>query len=151
LAAQNITEFPRGFGEALEALKTRKNYGKGESLYRRGQAGRGIYLVESGSVRLEAISEVEQGPFGTAGPGAILGLCETVSGHPYFLSAEAVGPVQVAFVQRAQLLRFLREQHEQCMQVVRLLSEDLHLLYESFRARRQDFAEAKRRVSRKVN
>jgi CRP-like cAMP-binding protein len=151
LAAQTTTEFPRGFGQALEALKTRKTYGEGESLFRRGQAARGIYLVESGSVRLEAIDEVEQGPFGTAGPGAILGLCETVSGHPYCLSAQAAAPVQVAFVQRAALLGFLRESHEHCMQVVRLLSEDLHLLYESFRARRQDYAEARRRVSRKVN
>lgn len=151
MAAQTITEFPRGFGQALEGLKTRKNYNSGESLFRRGQAARGIYLVESGSVRLEAINEIEQGPFGTAGPGAILGLCETVSGHPYFLSAEAAGAVQVAFVPRASLLHFLREHHEHCMNVVRLLSEDLHLLYESFRTRRQDYAEAKRRVSRKVN
>lgn len=151
MATQSITEFPRAFEQALEALKTRRNIDEGENLFRRGQAAQGIYVVENGSVRLEAINDVEQGPFGTAGPGAILGLCETVSGHPYFLSAEAATPVRVAFVPRAHLLRFLREHHEQCMHVVRLLSEDLHLLYESFRARRQDYAEAKRRVSRKVN
>ena len=151
MAAQTITEFPGGFRQALEALKTRKNYGPGEVLFRRGQAARGIYLVESGSVRLEAINGVEQGPFGTASQGAILGLCETVSGHNYFLSAEAVTPVSVAFVSRVALLRFLREHHDYCMHVVRLLSEDLHLLYESFRARRQEDAISKKRTSRRLN
>jgi len=40
----------------------------------------------------------------------------------------------IAFVPRDSLLEFLRRHCDFCMQVVRLLSEDLHRLYHKFRS-----------------
>jgi hypothetical protein len=40
---------------------------------------------------------------------------------------------QIAFIRRKELTKFLRENPEVCMQVVRMLSQDLHGAYERVR------------------
>jgi CRP-like cAMP-binding protein len=57
-----------------------------------------------------------------------------MSGEKYRITAEAGEPTTAGFIPRAELLEFLREHAEYCMQVVRLLSEDLHGLYHKFRS-----------------
>jgi CRP-like cAMP-binding protein len=52
-----------------------------------------------------------------------------MSGERYRISAEAGEQPAAAFVPREQLLEFLREHGDFCMEVVRLLSADLHVLY----------------------
>jgi CRP/FNR family transcriptional regulator, cyclic AMP receptor protein len=69
-----------------------------------------------------------------AGPGEVLGLSSTLSGKPYELTAETLDSSQVVFVKRKDLLRFLREHPDACLQVVHLLSGDLHGAYERVRA-----------------
>jgi hypothetical protein len=41
---------------------------------------------------------------------------------------------QVAFVRRKDMLRFLRAHRDACLQVVHLLSQDLHTAYDRVRA-----------------
>jgi hypothetical protein len=41
---------------------------------------------------------------------------------------------QVAFIRRKDLLRFLRDHREACLQVVHLLSQDLHVAYDRVRS-----------------
>jgi CRP/FNR family transcriptional regulator len=69
-----------------------------------------------------------------AGPGEVLGLSAAVSGGRHELTAEALESVQVAAVRRKDLLRFLQEHCDVCLQVVNLLSEDLHAAYDRVRA-----------------
>ena len=79
-----------------------------------------------------------------ASPGEVLGLSAVLAGGPYEggphesgsheggayeATAEVMEPVQVARVRRGDLLHFLREHAEICMQVVNLLSADLHEAY----------------------
>jgi len=61
-------------------------------------------------------------------------LSSTLSGQPYELTAEALDACQVVFVKRKDLLRFLRDHREACLQVVHLLSGDLHSAYERVRS-----------------
>jgi CRP/FNR family transcriptional regulator, cyclic AMP receptor protein len=68
-----------------------------------------------------------------AGPGEVLGLSATMSGKPYELTAEVMDSVQVAFIKRKDLLKFLREHREACLQVVHLLSQDLHTAFDRVR------------------
>lgn len=69
-----------------------------------------------------------------AGPGEVLGLSATMSGQQYEVTAEMLDPSQVAFVRRKDLLRFLRDHREACLQVVHLLSQDLHQAYDRVRS-----------------
>ena len=91
--------------------------------------------MESGEVRvLLSAGQSQRQLLEVVGPGTVLGLSESMSGEKYRITAEAGEPTTAAFIPREELLEFLREHGDFCMQVVRLLSEDLHGLYHKFRS-----------------
>ena len=53
-----------------------------------------------------------------AGPGEVLGLGAALSNTPYEITAELLDSSQVVFIRRKELLKFLRENREICLQVV---------------------------------
>lgn len=123
------------FREALHGIKSVQIYSKGATLFQQGTGVTGVYLVESGQVRvLLPTNQSGRQLLEVAGPGTILGLSESMSGDNYRVTAEAGDHTTVAFVPRESLLEFLRQHGDFCMQVVRLLSEDLHGLYHKFRS-----------------
>jgi len=117
--------------QALHGLRSVPVDAKGKPLFQRGQPSQGIYLVEEGEVKLllSSGSNAEARPFEVAGPGAVLGLSETVSGGTYKLTAEAGDGARISYIERDAFLHFLHRDHQLCLQIVRLLSEDLHSLY----------------------
>ena len=120
---------------ALEDLKSRRRYEQRGMLFREGERCAGVYLVEKGNVRLLVpLRSKQQKVLEMAGPGAALGLSEAMSGTPHRLTAEADQVVEVAFIERMALMKFLRRHHDVCLQLVAILSEDLHGLYQTFRA-----------------
>ncbi len=92
-------------------------------------------MVESGEVRVLLPTGPNQRQLlEVSGPGTMLGLSENMTGENYRVTAEAGDETTAVFVPREELLSFLREHCDFCMQVVRLLSEDLHGLYDKFRS-----------------
>ncbi len=90
--------------------------------------------VESGEVRvLLPNSQHEKQLLEVVGPETMLGLSENMSGETYRVTAEARDRATVSFIPRENFIEFLREHGDFSMQVVRLLSEDLHGLYQKFR------------------
>jgi CRP-like cAMP-binding protein len=105
-----------------------------EPLFRRGDACRGIYMVEEGRVRLLLAAEQPSSvAFEIAGPGSVLGLAETLSGADYKLTAEAQMGTRLTYIDRQRFLSHLSEDQHFCLQIVQLLSEDLHSLYHRVR------------------
>ena len=120
------------FWKALAPMKSVREYAAGVTLFERGKSAQGIYFIEQGRVRI--LLDRNAGKlFEVAGPGSVLGLTESVSGNSYKSTAEVAERANVGFVKRSDLLDFLREHCEICMQIVQLLSEDLHVLYHEFR------------------
>ncbi len=121
--------------QALQGIKSVRRFPKGATLFQQGSAVTGVYLVESGEVRvLLSAGQSQRQLLEVVGAGTILGLSESMSGEKYRITAEASDQATVAFIPRKEFLEFLREHAEFCMQVVRLLSEDLHGLYHKFRS-----------------
>jgi CRP-like cAMP-binding protein len=120
--------------QALHGIKSVKIYSKGSTLFRRGMAVNGLYVIDSGRVRI--LLPTPHGPqlLELGGPGTVLGLSETMSGDDYRVTAQAEDHVTASFVPRDSFVEFLRLNCDYCMQVVRLLSEDLHGLYHKFRS-----------------
>jgi CRP-like cAMP-binding protein len=120
--------------QALHGIKSVKVYSKGSALFHRGARVTGLYVVDSGRVRI-LLPTPNGRPqlLEIAGPGTVLGLSETMSGDDYRVTANAEDHVTASFVPRDQFVEFLRVNCDYCMQVVRLLSEDLHGLYHKFR------------------
>ena len=121
--------------QALRGLMTSHVFPRGAALYQQGTVAAGIYLVEKGAVRvLLPAGENQNQLLEVVGAGAILGLSESMSGDRYRVTAEADEQTIAAFIPRKIFLDFLDGHHEFCMQVVRLLSENLHGLYHKFRS-----------------
>jgi CRP-like cAMP-binding protein len=121
--------------EALREIKTVRQFPKGALLFQQGSPVTGVYLVESGEVRVFLPTGSRQKQLlEVAGPRTILGLSESMSGEDYRVTAEAGDQTSAAFIPRQDFLEFLRAHGDFCVQVVRLLSEDLHGLYHKFRS-----------------
>jgi CRP-like cAMP-binding protein len=120
---------------ALHGIKSIRAYSKGTTIFQQGTAATGVYVVESGQVRVLLPTHHSRPQLlELAGPGTILGLSESMSGDNYRVTAQAEDHATVAFIPRDSFLEFLRGHCDFCMQVVRLLSEDLHGLYHKFRS-----------------
>lgn len=121
--------------QALRPMMTPRVFPKGATLYREGTMAVGIYVVEEGAVRVLLPSIERQSQLlEVAGAGTILGLSESLSGDSYRVTAEAEEQTAAAFIARKSLVELLDSHQEFCMQVVRLLSENLHGLYHRFRS-----------------
>jgi len=119
---------------AFDSIKDVINVARGETLFHEGRAPRGIYVLCEGRVKLSVCSEHgKRLMLRIAGPGEVLGLSATMSGKPYELTAEAMDSAQVAFIKRKDLLKFLHDHREACLQVVHLLSQDLHVAFDRVR------------------
>lgn len=133
-----VEEFPNklppGLWSALEAIGLRRTYASGQLMFQFGRPATGVYLVQTGEVDLLLPTSARRERFfEKAGPGVVLALSEAISGDLCKLTARAADRTQVAFVSRERLLEFLRHHQVFCMQIVRLLSEDLHVLYRKYR------------------
>jgi len=121
--------------EAFDGIKTAQSCPKGTVLFREGQPARGVFLLCEGRVRLSICSESgSRMTLRIATAGEVLGLSAALTGADYEVTAEALDQVKVAAVRRKELLRFLHDHREVCLQVVNLLSEDLHVAYDRVRA-----------------
>ena len=128
-------DLPADALEAFDAIKTVGIYPRGAILFTEGHPARGVFVLCDGRAKLSVCSE--QGKRLTlriAGPGELLGLSAVLSGAAYEVTAEMLDNSQVAFVKRKELLRFLRTYRDACLQVVHLLSQDLHTAYDRVRA-----------------
>ena len=121
--------------KAFDGIKSSQTCPKGTVLFREGQPARGVFLLCKGRVRLSVCSESgRRMSLRVAGTGEVLGLSAALAGGHYEVTAEALEQVQVGVVRRKDLLAFLHEHPSVCMQVVNLLSEDLHQAYDRVRA-----------------
>jgi len=121
--------------QEFDGIKSFQTYPRGTVLFREGQTAHSVFLVCEGRVRLSVCSESGRRlTLRTASAGEVLGLSAALSGGRYEVTAEVVDAVRAAEIGRKELLQFLRGHREVCMQVVNLLSEDLHVAYDRVRA-----------------
>jgi len=121
--------------QEFDGIKSIQTCPKATILFREGQPARGVFLLCQGRVRYSVCSESgRRMTLRVASAGEVLGLSAALSGACYEVTAEALESVQVAEIRRKDLLHFLRAHREVCMQVVHLLSEDLHVAYDRVRA-----------------
>ncbi len=120
---------------ALQGIKSVRRFPQGATLFQQGSVVTGVYLVESGEVRvLLSTGQTKKQLLEVVGAGTMLGLSESMTGGKHRVTAEAGDQATVAFIPRKEFLEFLRQHAEFCMQVVRLLSDDLNGLYHKFRS-----------------
>lgn len=88
-----------------------KVYPKGSTLFVEGQAARGVYVLCSGRVKLSINSvDGKRLIMRIAGPGDLLGVHATLTGHSYEATAETFSRCRVTFATRRDLLGLLERQ-----------------------------------------
>lgn len=133
--ARLFSDLPAESLKEFDALKALASYPRGTILFRGGHLPRGIFIVCQGRVRLSVSSESGRRlTLRIAGPGEVLGLSACLAGSPYEMTAELLDSAQVAMVKRKDLMSFLHDHREACLQVVNLLSQDLHFAYDRVRS-----------------
>lgn len=132
VAAANVS---RELETALRAIAEPRVFPKGTPLFKQGETADGFYILEKGSVQvlLEAGENLSQF-LDEAGPGSLLGLSDSMAGERYRTTAEASIETSAGFVDRERFVQFLAKRQEFCMEIVRLLSASLDLLYHKFRS-----------------
>jgi CRP/FNR family transcriptional regulator len=132
---RTFCDVPADSLRAFDDIKSRRTYPRNTILFAEGRPVRGIYLLCDGRAKLSICAEGgKRLTLRVAGPGEVLGLGATLSNTPYEITAELLDASQVVFVRRKELIKFLREHPEVCMQAVRMLSQDLHGAYERVRS-----------------
>lgn len=127
-------DMPADSLRAFEEIKSVGNYPRNTILFAEGRPVRGIYLLCDGRAKLSICSDGgKRLTLRVAGPGEVLGLGAALSNTPYEITAELLDTSQIVFIRRKELMKFLREHPDVCMQVVRMLSQDLHGAYERVR------------------
>ena len=120
--------------KALHGISSVRLFPKGTTLFQRGSEVTGFYVVETGKVHVLLLTGRGQNQLlEVVGPGAVLGLSESITGGEYRITAEAGDETTATYIPREEFLEFLRAHGESCMQVLRLLSQDLHRWYGEYR------------------
>lgn len=118
----------------FDEIKTQATYPKNAILFAEGRPVRGIFILCDGRAKLSICADNgKRLTLRIAGPGEVLGLGAALSNTPYEITAELLDNSQVVFVRRKDLMKFLREHRDICLQVVHMLSQDLHGAYERVR------------------
>src|SRR5271166_806090 len=132
---RTFCDMPADSLRAFEEIKLSGSYPRNATLFSEGRPVRGIYLLCDGRAKLSICAENgKRLTLRIAGPGEVLGLGAALSNTPYEVTAELLDSARVVFVRRKELVKFLREHPAVSMQVVRLLSQDLHGAYERVRS-----------------
>jgi CRP/FNR family transcriptional regulator len=121
--------------QAFDEIKTLGSYPRAAILFAEGRPVRGIFILCDGRAKLSIRAENgKRMTLRIAGPGEVLGLGATLSNSPYEVTAELLDNTRIVFVRRKELAKFLRDYPSVCLEVVRMLSHDLHGAYERVRS-----------------
>lgn len=132
---RTFCDLPSDALQAFDEVKELAKVARGATLFQEGRQPRGIFVLCEGRAKLSVCSGGgKRLMLRVAGPGEVLGLSAAMSGKAYEVTAEMLDEAQVAFVRRKDLLKFLRDHREACLQVVHLLSQDLHTAYDRVRS-----------------
>jgi CRP-like cAMP-binding protein len=106
-----------------------RTYLRQSELFSAGTPSEGVYLIEKGTIAIQMISDEAGSVSQQSGPGALLGLSEVMTGEDHKFKAVALEDCEICFVGRDEFLEFLRQNQVCCLEVVELLSHNLHNVY----------------------
>lgn len=110
----------------MDALAASERLPKGTVLFRQGESPRGVWVLHRGRARLTLRNDAGKSvPYRTVRAGYVLGLPAVILDVPYLFTAELMERSEVAFIERRQMLQFLRQRADLCFDVVQQLGGEL--------------------------
>jgi len=119
---------------AFDEIQRRAPCPTGAVLWREGQELSGVYVLHNGRVSVLPFGAKGGQPGArTAADGEILGLSAVICGCRSRDTAQTFGPCDIGFIDREDFIDLLRNHPELAFRLVRVLSQQLCTVFESFR------------------
>jgi Cyclic nucleotide-binding domain len=132
LNAQTPTStLPAGWSNlwtSLESISRPMAAAKGKILFQQGEAGRGVFLLHEGKIRLSLHRTGRKEAYRIAGPGNILGLPATLSHAPYSLTAKNLTDCEIGFAPAEDVINLLSKHSDLCFQAVEIMAQEVRRL-----------------------
>lgn len=111
----------------------RKVFGRSQRVVRQGDEVTGVYVVQSGVVRLSHVTaDGKEVVVRLLGPAGLIGLTETLTGRPYLLSAEAVDASRLELLPRSVVVDVLGRHPDVAAALLGWLASELHRTVEAW-------------------
>ena len=121
--------------KAFRELRRMVSYPVGAIVFMEGDPARGVFMVCQGRVKLLTTNrEGKSLIIKIAKPGDIIGVNAVISGACQEITAEALQPVELAYIGREEFLQFIKDHGDACLQVAEHLGRDCHSAYEVIRS-----------------
>lgn len=124
-----LTQFPLFAGQSQEILhKIAKithlmQYQRGQAVFHEGDAGNGFYMVSKGRVKIFKLSpEGKEQILHVFGPGEPFGEVAVFEGRNFPASAEAMEPLEVIFIHRADFIDLIQKNPALTLKMLSMLS-----------------------------
>jgi CRP-like cAMP-binding protein len=114
-----LREFPK-----LGSLTELRFYGRGFSLHHQGSEARRALIVRTGWIQITHVTREGKSIVSLAGPGALLGFYEVLSGGPYLTSACTLEESQIESLSADDLLSFLEAHPSASISLLKSLSAE---------------------------
>lgn len=108
----------------LDRIATTVNMPAGTVLFRCGDPAAGIFLIRKGSVRMTLDSADNIFAPRTVGPGEVLGLPATLTGH-YSLSAHVAEDAEMGYIAAPRVNALLECSPRLCLLATRVMSDEI--------------------------
>ena len=115
---------PKELIDALLEYGSALTHPENTRLFERGAGAKGLFLLQSGSVRLSIPGAIDC----QVGPGSLLGVPATLSKGVYSLTADLLEESRVLFVPSERVTALLTEHPEIGFQMVQVLSHEIQAL-----------------------
>lgn len=127
LARTFLGEGPSEELAALASGARRRRYARGEALFREGDPGLGLYVIEQGRVKVVLTSpEGKERIRALLGPGDVLGELAVLEGEAHSGDAVALETCTAIFLRREAVTDFLQQHPESALRLLQLLAGRLH-------------------------
>ena len=117
--------------EEFHGLAQPRFYSPGTTIIRQGEKADGLYILQSGLIRLLHLTEAGK-PVGVRmlTPSEMIGLTEVITGDPYRVTAETVEECRLEFFPRRQFVPFLLKTPALAVELLVRMSQDFERLQE---------------------
>ena len=131
----NILKVSARLKKSLQNLGAVESVSARSSLFHFDQEPMGVYLVIKGKVRLSLpdLPKLDR----IFGPGSLLGLPATFTGHPYSLAATSITEAEVLHVDRQKFLDLMATEGELCREAANILSREVSFIQGALAERRR--------------
>ena len=123
---------------SIDRLMVTRHYGKGESIFRKGDVGAELFVVLEGEVRVHLDHDGHEVTLASYGPSKVVGEMSVFDDQPRSASAQAATSTTVRVLRRDRMQAIVHEHPEVLLEFIKNLSQRLRVMNEQLESATPD-------------